>query len=124
MKTATKTTSPDMKILSIGNISNTNVCSEEKIADTIIDSFNEQVYLSNQFKQRIKSMIDSTEFAYANDAVKLQKTIDLFLESSYKLLKEDMKNVFDLCTVLKSGATDKHNTQTQLTHLKDEINIT
>jgi len=122
MKTTTKTITPDRKILSIGNISNTNICSEEKIADTIIDSFNEQVCLSNQFKQKTRSMIDSIEFAYTNDAVELQKTIDLFLESSYKLLREDMKNVFDLCTVLKSEATDKHNSHNQVTPINEEVN--
>jgi hypothetical protein len=35
-----------------------------------------------------------------------------------------MKNVFDLCTVLKSEATDKHNTQNQLIHINDEKNLT
>ena len=66
-----------------------------KQTDEITDSFNEQIFLNKQFQQKICCMIDSMEFAYPNDGLKLEKTINLFLESSHKLLGGYMKKVLD-----------------------------
>lgn len=69
--------------------------SPEKVADTIIDSFNEQTQLNNHFKLRIKKMIDSIEYAYPNEGVKLKEIIDTFSKESKKLSGDYMKKLLD-----------------------------
>ena len=72
-----------------------NALSNEKMIDTIIDSFNEKIQLNNKFKLRIKKMIDSIEYAYPNEGIKLKETVDLFLDKSQKLSREHMKKLVD-----------------------------
>lgn len=110
MKIITKTTILDLEILTVqdNHISNPQV--DEEITDTIIDSFNEQIYIGNQFKDKISNMLNSLEFAYPNDKEKIQKIIDLFLESSHKLLGEYMNKVLDLYVSVKSDKEDLYTT--------------
>ncbi len=69
--------------------------SNENITDAIIDSFNEQTQLNDQFKLRIKKMIDSIEYAYPNEGIKLKEIVDFFLDKSRKLSRDQMKKLLD-----------------------------
>ena len=60
----------DIPIIVTNNESNT--LSNENVTDTIIDSFNEQTELNNQFKLRIRKMIDLIDYAYPNEDIKLK----------------------------------------------------
>lgn len=101
MKTLTKTKKEAIKSQTGMNSSKEPRCSEEEIANTIIDTFNDHVYLSTQFKQKISSMIDSVEYEFPNDGIKLQKIIDLFLGASHKLMGDYMKTLLDSYLVRK-----------------------
>ena len=72
-----------------------NILSNESLINTIIDSFNEQIRLNGQFKLRIKEMIDSIEYAYPNDGIKLKGIFNLFLEKSQELSRYQMKELLD-----------------------------
>jgi len=83
----------DSSIVFSNNESNT--FSNENLTDSIIDSFNEQIQLSYQFKRRIEKMIDSIEYAYPNDSIKLKEIVDSFLDKSRKLSIYQMKKLLD-----------------------------
>lgn len=92
---------PDMKIISFSNNKNIDKSTEEEITNSIIDSFNEHIFLGDQFKQNIAEILRKIDFAYPNDGVKIQKTFDLFLKSSHKLLENYLKKTLDLYTSFK-----------------------
>ncbi len=104
----TKTLNTGVNIVNDKYISKTNNCTEEKLTDTIIDSFNEQISLSNQFKQKIENMIGFMEFAYPNDKTKIQETMASFFEASRKLSGDYMKKILDLHIVLKPAETNRN----------------
>ncbi|MHB8261756.1 MAG: hypothetical protein ACYDCN_13050 [Bacteroidia bacterium] len=76
-----------------------------------MDSFDEQISLSNLFKHKIESMINVIGFAHPNDASKLQKTIDLFFESSLRLSRDKMKKILDLHSISGIKGTTAHTTK-------------
>jgi hypothetical protein len=101
MKNIITTISPDMKIISFTNTKDISQPKQEEITDTIIDSFNKQIFLGDQFKQKIEKIIKEMNFVYPNDGEKIQKTLDLFLESSHKLLGDYLQKTLDLYTAFK-----------------------
>jgi hypothetical protein len=68
----------------------------ERVADIIIDSFNEQIQLNNQFEKKIKNMIESIKCAYPNKDLKLIGIIDSFIENSKQLSGDFMKHLLDI----------------------------
>ena len=83
---------------------------EELIMDTIIDSFNEQIYLNNQFKQKIRSVIGSIEYINSTDKFAILKTIDLFLESLHTLSTASLKKNLDSLLITASQEENKRKT--------------
>jgi hypothetical protein len=122
MKTITKTTILDIEVLTIQDNYKSNSTFDEEITDTIIDSFNEQIYLGNQFKDKMGNILNSLEFAYPNDKEKIQKVLDLFLESSHKLLGEYMNKVLDLYVSVKSDTKHSHAVPEEISSLFEVIN--
>lgn len=69
--------------------------SNETVADIIIDSFNEQIQLNNQFEKKIKNMIESIKYAYPTEGLELTVIIDSFIEDSKQLSGDYMKQLLD-----------------------------
>ncbi len=116
MKNIITTISPDMKIISFSNSKGISQPNKEEITDTIIDSFNEQIFLGNELKQNIENIFKEINFVNQNDDVKIQKTLDLFLESSNNLLGNYLKKTLDLyisfrpeIQVIENNSEDKLN---------------
>jgi hypothetical protein len=100
-----------------------NGLTNKKVSDTILDSFNEQTQLNNQFKLTIKKKIDSIEYAYPNEGIKLKLIIDSFIEESKKLSGNYMKKLLDTYLAFNPIEPRNHrvaNTQNVIT--KDNEN--
>ena len=101
-----------------------NTLLNEHLVDKIIDSFNQQTQLNNQFKLRIEKMIDSIEYAYPNEGIKLKKLVELFLDRSMNLLAEQMKKLLD-CHVennAKNGRMPHTNLESNILELTPKHN--
>lgn len=96
MKTFIKTISPEMKIISFSTYKKFEKPSKIEIAERLIDSFNNQICFSDKYKQKFEMLINDTEFAYPNDAVKIRTAFDIFIESSHQLLGDYIDKAFDL----------------------------
>lgn len=107
MKELIERTNSDKGILIMENDHETNSCSEEELADVIMDAFNEQLIQNILFKQKIESMMDSMDFTYPNHRAKLKETMALFFESLNDFSKENMKKMFDLHLIFKPNETSK-----------------
>ena len=55
--------------------------------------FDEQVWLSNAFKQNITKAVADIDFAYPTDHEKITQMVQDFLQSSLQLLKNKLNNV-------------------------------
>lgn len=115
MKNIITTISPDMKIISFSNSKEISQPKQEEITDTIIDSFNEQIFLGDQFKQKIEKIIKEMNFGHPNDGDKIKKTLDIFLETSHKLLGDYLKKTLDLYTAFKPEFPETDYTNTYQT---------
>lgn len=115
MKNIITTISPDMKIISFTNTKDISQPKQEEITDTIIDSFNEQIFLGDQFKRKFEKIIKEINFVNQNDNEKIQKTLDSFLESSHKLLGDYLKKTLDLYTAFKPEFPEIDHTNTYQT---------
>ena len=122
MKIINKTSILDVEVLTIRESHATDSGIDEDLTDTIIDSFNEQIKIGNQFKDKISKMLNSLEFAYPNDKDKIQKVIDLFLESSHKLLGDYMKKSLDLYMSVHSATGNSDITSGEFNSFIDMIN--
>jgi hypothetical protein len=106
MKTTVTAYDPAIIILTAERTDKLSKRKQEEITNTVIDPFNEHIHLNAQFEQKINNLIGETEFAYPKDGVKIQKTIDAFVESSHLILSEYLKRTLDLYFELKPDITE------------------
>lgn len=72
-----------------------NSTSNEVFSDVVLDSYNRQIYLFDEFKKKMMNILDETEFAYPNDAEKLQKLTDEYVRSASRISKVYMNKLFE-----------------------------
>lgn len=65
----------------------------EKTVNVILNYFNEQSRLNNNFKENVLNEIKNIEFAYATDNKKLKANIELNAENSFRVSANGMKNI-------------------------------
>jgi hypothetical protein len=107
MKTITKTTIGDIEILTIKD--KLDLSLDEEITDVIMDSYNEQIYFNDQFKDKISLMLSSMEFAYPNDRKNLQQEVCTFLKTSDNLMGEFMNKSLKLFTSVQPDMQNVYN---------------
>jgi hypothetical protein len=81
----------------------TDVTLAEKSIDTIIDFFNQQALINNDFESRMLSALKIVEFAYPNDYAKLQAVVEGHTLNINKTLSKGMKTILDAFTNVDSA---------------------
>ena len=120
MKILLENQNPEVNIYTKGFVNKQGQSTKATIADTIIDTFNEQICLNDRFKQKIKSTINLIAFSYPDDRFILLEKIDSYLESSHKLLGNYMEAIIDYYIAYKP---DDVQPSSQL-NLFDEVTST
>jgi hypothetical protein len=121
MKTITKTTIGDIEVLTIHDNDKSNLSLSEEITDIIMDSYNEQIHLGNQFKDKISRILSSMEFAYPNDKENIQQSVDEFLKASDNLMGEFMNNTLNLYVTVKPDLQVVYNESNTIDCVFSEI---
>ena len=96
MKNPVQILNPDIKKFSFVKNNEIDNYFTHDVSSILIDAFNNQSLLNNQFKQKISCMINLLEFSYSDDRVILNNAIDSFLDLSHKSLVNYIQIDLDL----------------------------
>ena|SRR5665213_901560 len=100
---------PDVIITTIKAGDEKKHLSGEELAETILDSIKEQIFLSNLFKEKFDLLINSIDFVHPGDSEKFEKAMDLFFESLDNISRENMKKILDMHIVFNPEKKKKSN---------------
>ena len=97
LKSIFETDNPFPKIMSSKKIStiHCNSLFAEETINVIIDYFNDEYRLNNNFKKSVLNEIKNIEFAFPTDNKKLELNIELNSENSFTASANGMKNILE-----------------------------
>jgi hypothetical protein len=95
MKTFENSINPEITIISFQKKRNFRKSSNSEINDKFVRLFCKQIYFGDRFKEKFNTLLVETDFAYPNDAIRIKEAIDLFIESSNKMVGDYIEGAIE-----------------------------